>query len=116
MTHKVITKEIIHQCLADAITDGRRSDTEFKEYWRGQRAAYETLLKYFQDEQPVPWPTEPGWWWMDAKRIAGMQLVECFGDNLQILNASSMNRGTAASVGARFLPAHIPTFPPREKD
>jgi len=66
-------------------------------------------------EQPVDWPTEPGWWWMDRPGCKPT-LVNLFPgvEYVRIVSIFKWTRQECNESGTRFLPAHAPTFPPRE--
>ncbi len=67
-------------------------------------------------QQPVDWPTEPGWWWMD---IPSRESIICMANGgdvwLKGVNGVTYSKTECDRRGARFLPLFIPTFPPREE-
>ena len=71
------------------------------------------------DTQPVDWPTEPGWWWMETRSTCKMKEPPILGhsrvDGMFTVDGSSLwSRKQCEYQSARFLRAHVPTFPPRE--
>lgn len=64
-------------------------------------------------QQPVDWPTEPGMYWMDSDANSERVLTTFDGGGVWF-DGGLLGQITAAKYRARFLPAHVPTFPPRE--
>lgn len=65
-------------------------------------------------QQPVDWPTEPGWWWIDIDHPLHPVPRLCrYVDGQILLNDNRyITREGCERTTCRFLPAHIPTFPP----
>lgn len=70
-----------------------------------------------EPQQPVGWPTEPGWWLMEVPDSAGHPTLVRYETQSNIVSKSNgtfYGRTLCETWQARFLPAHLPVFPPRE--
>lgn len=80
----------------------------------------DAILAWVTDQhtaQSVDWPTSPGWWWMETENYPQPRIVTFDAERgLITLHGNGYVHRAVSKWKARFLPANIPTFPPREKD
>ena len=70
---------------------------------------------------PIDWPTESGWYWMETSLTCKTKKPPILGmlhnDGTFTVYDASLWLWTQKQCeyqGARFIRAHVPTFPPRE--